>query len=118
MSYNETGPHKKRRIGHPWVFRGTASAPFVPAQGLRAHGNSLSPHPRPLSTAVLARTIGKLPKHHASASVKSRDINSTGDFTAILYWSQPSPATPLLREECQQHQLHVSLGTDSRRPLS
>ena len=59
MSYNETGTHKKRRIAHPWVFRGTASAPFVPAQDLRAHGNSLSPHPRPLSTAVLARTIGK-----------------------------------------------------------
>ena len=34
MSYNETGTHKKRRIAHPWVFRGTASAPFVPAQGL------------------------------------------------------------------------------------
>ena len=80
MSYNETGTHKKRRIAHPWVFRGTASAPFVPAQGLRAHGNSLSPHPRPLSTAVVARTIGKLPKHHASASAKSRDVNSTGDF--------------------------------------
>ena len=32
------------------LFRGTASAPFVPAQGLRAQGNSLSPHPRPLST--------------------------------------------------------------------
>ena len=84
-SYNETGTHKKRRIAHPWVYRGTASAPFVPAQDLRAHGNSLSPHPRPLSTAVLARTIGKLPKHHASASAKSRDVNSTGDFfTATL----------------------------------
>ena len=67
-----------------WVFRGTASAPFVPAQGLRAHGNSLSPHPRPLSTAVLARTIGKLPKHRDSASTKSRDVYSTGDFTATL----------------------------------
>ena len=84
MSYNETGTHKKRRIAHPWVFRGTASAPFVPAQDLRAHGNSLSPHPRPLSTAVLARTIGKLPKHHASASAKSRDVNSTGDLAATL----------------------------------
>ena len=78
------GTHKKRRIAHPWVFRGTASAPFVPAQDLRAHGNSSSPHPRPLSTAVLARFIGKLPKHHASASEKSRDVNSTGDFTATL----------------------------------
>ena len=84
MSYNETGTHKKARIAHPWVFRGTVSAPFVPAQGLRAHGNSLSPHPRPLSTAVLARTIGKLPKHHASASGKSWDVNSTGDLTATL----------------------------------
>ena len=84
MSYNETGTHKKRRIAHPWVFPCTASAPFVPAQGQRAHGNSLSPHPRPLSTAVLARTIDKLPKHHASASAKSRDVNSTGDFTATL----------------------------------
>ena len=85
MSYNETGTHKKRRIAHPWVFRGTASASFVPARGLRAHGNSLSPHPWPLSTAALAQTtIGKLPKHHASASAKSRDVNSTGDFTATL----------------------------------
>ena len=81
-SYNETGTDKKRRIARPWVFRGTPSAPFVPALGLRAHGNSLSPHPRPLLTAVLA--IGKLPKHHASASAKSRDVNSTVDFTATL----------------------------------
>ena len=92
-SYNEKGTHKKRIIAHPRVFRVTASAPFVPAQDLRAHGNSLSPHPRPLSTAVLARTTGKLPKHHASASAKSRDVNSTGDFT-LLCWSQRSPATP------------------------
>ena len=96
MSYYETGTHKKRRIAHPWVFRGTASAPFVPAQDLRAHGNSLSPHPRPLSTAVLARTIGKLPKHHASASAKSRDVNSTGDFEPLLCWSQRSPSNPTL----------------------
>ena len=45
---------------------------------------SLPTHPRPLSTAVLARTIGKLPKHHSSASAKSRDVTSTGDFTATL----------------------------------
>ena len=32
----------------------------------------------------IARTIGKLPKHHASASAKSRDVNNTGDFTATL----------------------------------
>ena len=84
MSYNETGSHKKRRIAHPWVFRGTASAPLVSVQGLRAHRNSLSPHPRPLSTAVLAQTIGKLPKYHTSANAKSRDVNNTGDFTATL----------------------------------
>ena len=75
------------RIAHPWVFRGTSSGPFVPAQGLRAQGNSLSPHPTPLSTAVLARTTGKLPKHHASASSKSGVVNSTGDFTATLFES-------------------------------
>ena len=95
MSYNETGTHKKIKIAHPWVFRGTASAPFVPAQDLRAHGNSLSPHPRSLSTAVLARTIGKLPKHHASASAKSRDVNSTGDFNryfvGVSARQQPHP---------------------------
>ena len=95
MSYNETGTHKKRRIAHPWLFRGTASAPFVPAQDLRAHGNSLSPHPRPLSTAVLAQTIGKLPKDHASASAKSRDVNSTGDFNryfvGVSARQQPHP---------------------------
>ena len=83
-SYNETGTHKKCRIAHTWVFTGTASAPFVPAQGLRSHGNSLSPHSRPLSTAALTRTIGKLSKHHASASAKSPDVNSTGDFTGTL----------------------------------
>ena len=91
MSYNQTGTHKKRRIAHPWAFR----PPFVPAQDLRAHGNSLSPHPRPLSTAVLARTIGKLPKHHASASAKSRDVNSTGDFyryfVGVSARQQPHP---------------------------
>ena len=80
MSYNETRTLKKRRIAHPWVF--TASAPFVPAQGIRAQGNSLSPHPSSLSTEVLARTTGKLPKHHASASAKSRNVNGTGDLTA------------------------------------
>ena len=75
MSYNETGALEKRKNTHPRVFRGTASAPFVPAQGIRAQGNSFS-------TAVLARITGKLPKHHASASAKSGDVISTGDFTA------------------------------------
>ena len=84
MSYNEIGTHKKRRIAHPWVFHGTASAPFVPAQGLRAHGNSLSSQPRPLSTAVLARTIGKLPKHHASALQSHGTSTALGILTATL----------------------------------
>ena len=84
-SYNETEntqKKKKRVIAHPWVFRGTESAPFVPAQDFRAQGNSFSPTPRHLSTAFLAWTKGKLPKHQASASSKSRNISSTGDFTA------------------------------------
>ena len=51
---------------------------------LELMGTRSLPHPRPLSTAVLARTIGKLPKHHASASAKSRDVNSTGDLAATL----------------------------------
>ena len=112
--------HKKRRIAHPWVFCGTASAPFVPAQGLRAHGNSLSPHPRPLSTAVFARTIGKLPassRDHASSSAKSRDVNSTGDFTATLLESALA-SNPTLTGGVSLTLAHVSLGTDSRRPLS
>ena len=83
MSNNKTGTLKKRKIAHPWVFRGTASAPFVPAQGLRAYGNSLSPHPRPLSTDRGPRlTTCNLPKHHASASAKLREVNGTGDLTA------------------------------------
>ena len=88
MSSNETGTHKKRRIAHPWVFRGTASAPFVPAQCLRAHGNSLSPHPRPLSTVVLARTIGKLPKHlpAVSTQVSVMLMISTGSVE-IMAWN-------------------------------
>ena len=68
---------------HECSVRGTASAPFVPAQGIRAQENSLSPHPRPLSTAVLARTTGKLLKHHASASAKSRDVFGTGNLTLL-----------------------------------
>ena len=70
-------------IQGPRVFRGAANPPFVPAQGLSSK-DLLSPHPRPLSTAVLARTTGKLPKHHASASAKSRDFFGSGDFTAIV----------------------------------
>ena len=51
MSYNETGTLKKRIIAHLLVFRGTASVRFVPVQGIRAQGNSLSLHPRLLSTS-------------------------------------------------------------------
>ena len=84
MSYNETGTQKKRIIAHPWVFRGTASAPFVPAQGLRELKDTrLSHYPRPLSTVVLARTTGMLPKHHASASAKSQDVNGAGYLFCI-----------------------------------
>ena len=81
MGYSETGTLKKRIIAHPHVFRGAARAPFDPAQGLTARGNSLSPHPRPLSTAVLAQITDKLLKHHASVSAKSREVLLTGDFT-------------------------------------
>ena len=83
MSYIETGTHKKRRIAHPGcavaqqvhllsllrVFELTGTRPLLP---------------RPLSSAVLARTTGMFPKHHASASAKLRDVNNTGDFTATL----------------------------------
>ena len=47
MSYNETGTHKKRRIAHPWVFRGTASAPAEGADEnlhLRLTPTDLSSH--------------------------------------------------------------------------
>ena len=68
---------KKRKIVHPWVFRGAASVHNVTAQCIRAQGNSLTPHGR-LQTSVNggpARTTGKLPKQHAWAIiVKSRDV--------------------------------------------
>ena len=56
-------------------------APFVPGQGLGHQNNTLSPLPKPLSTADLVRTTCKLPKHNPSASEKSRDVFGTGDFT-------------------------------------
>ena len=59
ISYNE---HKKRKITHPRVLRGEARAHFVTCSGSWV-SNSVSPHPRPLSTEVLDRTTGKLPKH-------------------------------------------------------
>ena len=51
---------KERKIVHPWEFRGAA-----------VHYLSL-----------LVRITGKLPKHHASAIVKSRIVFGTLDFTA------------------------------------
>ena len=57
MNYNEKVTLRKRKIAHPWVLRGAASAPFVPAQGLRAQGNSLSPQPRPLKTVILVMMV-------------------------------------------------------------
>ena len=89
---------KRAKVAHPQVFRGTASAPFVPAQGLGPQGNSLSLHPRPLPTAVPAQT--------------------TGNFTTTWNQLQRSPAAPPLRKECQQHYIQVSLCSDSRQPLS
>ena len=57
-------------------------APFVPGQGLGHQNNTLSPLPKPLSTADLVRTTCKLP-NNASASEKSRDVFGTGDSTTI-----------------------------------
>ena len=103
MSYNETGTRKKRNIAHPWVFRGTASAPFVPAQGLRAHVNSLSPHPRPLSTAVLARTMASY-RSTMPLQVQSHRMSTALGILPLLCWSQRSPATlaPCLSRHGQQ----------------
>ena len=83
---------KNSKIAHPWVVRGTASAPFLPAQGVRAQGNSLSPHPRPLPTVVLARAPGQLPEHHASASAKSRNSVWRWELTATQLELASNPA--------------------------
>ena len=48
---------------------------------LELKGISLSPHLRPLSTAVLARTTCKLPKNRVFAMQNSMDVFGTGDFT-------------------------------------
>ena len=57
------------------------SAIFVPALGLRAQRNSLSPHTRPLSTADLVRTSYRstLPLQVQTEG----DVFGIGDFTAI-----------------------------------
>ena len=83
MSYNETRTHKKAKS--PIRACSVVQQVHLPSL-LRVYiqGNSLSPHPRPLSTDVLAQTTDKLPKHHASASAESRDVNGTGDFTALM----------------------------------
>ena len=80
MNYDEHGTREERKIAHPGVHRVAASAHFVPAQGMQAQGNSLSPHPRPLSTAFHARSTMplqvteapcpcKLPQQYASANI-------------------------------------------------
>ena len=58
------------------------SAPFAPAQGLGHQNDTLSSLPKPLSTADIVRTTGKLMKRNASASAKSRDVFGIEDFTA------------------------------------
>ena len=100
MSYNETGTRKKRKIAHQSVFGGTANAPFVPAHGLRAQGNLLSPHPRVQSTAVLARTTGKLLEHNASSIAKYEKSLAQGILPLL---NKNKPATPLLQAKYQQH---------------
>ena len=72
-SYNELqqGTHKERKIAHPRVFRGSACAHFVPAQGLRDQGNSLFSHPRPLPNR------GPLPNH--------RQVNESSWFCKCTY---------------------------------
>ena len=70
---------------------------FVPAPDHRAQGDSLSPHPWTLSTAVLARTTGKLLKHHASTSAMSLDVFGI-EHLMVLNWSQRAlPCQPLLQ---------------------
>ena len=51
-SYNESETIKTRRIAHPWMFRGTASARCDNnwLRDVGAQGNLFCPHPRPLST--------------------------------------------------------------------
>ena len=86
---------------------------------LEVKGTSLSPYPRSLSTAVLSQTTGKLPKHHASTSIKSRDVFDTADFTATSL--EPALASnSTLSDDIVSEALapYVSLGMDSWRPLS
>ena len=42
MTYTEHWNTQQRQIVHPRVFRGAATADYVPAQGLAAKRNSLS----------------------------------------------------------------------------
>ena len=58
---------------------------------LEFKGTRSLPTPKPLSNAVLARTTGKLLKHHSSASAKSRNVIGNGDFTATKL--EPALAT-------------------------
>ena len=74
MSYNESGTCKKRTVGHPEQQVHILSL----LRGLIAQRNLLSPHSRPLSTAVLVQTTNKLPKHHVAANAKSRKSLALG----------------------------------------
>ena len=49
--------------------------------------------------------------------VQSHGTSTALGMLPLLCWSQCARPQPP-REECQQHLLHVSLGTDSRQPLS
>ena len=89
-NYNEIATQTKKKtqqgpsVGVPWHSKSS----YVPAKGIRTQRNSLSPHPKLLLTAVLARTTGKLPKHHNFAKSVSNTIASClsrhGQPTAIV----------------------------------
>ena len=83
MNKEITKAQKRPSAGFPCCTKCT----LVPAQGHRAQGNCFSPHPRTLSTAVLAQTSVKYPKHHASASANSRIFSGNGDLP-LRSWSQ------------------------------
>ena len=79
MSFNGPGTHKKGNIAHPLMLHGAASAPFVPAQYIRAQVNCL-PSPRLMSTLVLAQTTDtgkfRLQVQRHGTSWKKKGYNS------------------------------------------
>ena len=79
------------------MLSGPATAPFVPDQGLWAQGNIFSPHPRTLSTVVLAQTTGKLPKHHACFS----KCKITGRFWHRGFYRYLEPAFTSNPRSCE-----------------